>query len=148
MKFFLPLLLILTAFALHAEPLTPQRVDELRTQIRQNFFIPDPLPSLDAKVHRRFSLAKGVTIEAVTYSTQFGLRVPAILYLPDPLPKNTRLPAFIVVNGHGGDKYAWYAHYTGMAFAGAGMAVLTFDPAGEGERSVSRKSGTRDHDKL
>lgn len=148
MKFFLPLLLILSALALRAEPLTPRRVDELRAQIRQNFFISDPLPRLDAKVHRRFSPAKGVTIEAVTYSTQFGLRVPAILYLPDPLPKNAKAPAFIVVNGHGGDKYAWYAHYTGMAFAGAGMAVLTFDPAGEGERSASRKSGTRDHDKL
>jgi hypothetical protein len=42
----------------------------------------------------------------VSYSTQLGVRVPAILYLPDPLPK-TRIPAVVVVNGHGGDKYCF-----------------------------------------
>ncbi|MBM3854878.1 MAG: hypothetical protein FJ399_17290, partial [Verrucomicrobia bacterium] len=131
-----------------AQPLTPARVVELRSQIRGNFFVPDPLPALAAKTHRRFAPAPGVTAEAVTYATQLGQRVPAILYLPDPLPPGAPLPAFVVVNGHGGDKYAWYAYFTGVAFARGGMAVLTYDQAGEGERSVSRQSGTRDHDKL
>src|SRR4051812_40513969 len=83
-----------------AEPLTAARVDELREQIRKNFFIPDPLPALEAKTHRKLSPGQGVAAEAVTYSTQFGLRVPAILYLPDPLPKtaNGKIPAFVVVN--------------------------------------------------
>ncbi len=45
--------------------------------------------------------------ERITYSTLLGLRVPTILYLPAS-PKG-KIPALIVVNGHGGDKYAWYA---------------------------------------
>jgi dienelactone hydrolase len=148
MKYLYLGLLVLCPLSTRAATLTPQRVDELRAQIRKNFFIPEPLPALETKVHRRFNPAAGVTVEAITYATQLGMRVPVIVYWPEPLPNNGTVPAFIVVNGHGGDKYAWYAHYTGMAFARAGMAVVTFDPAGEGERSVSRKSGTRDHDKL
>ncbi len=109
--------------------------------------MPEPLPALEAKTHRKFSPAPGVVAEAVTYATELGMRVPAILYLPDPLPEK-KIPAFIVVNGHGGDKYSWYAYYPGIAFARGGMAVLTYDPAGEGERSRTRKSGTREHDAL
>lgn len=123
-------------------------VSEQRAQIRANFFVPDPLPALEPKTHHRFAPAPGVAAEAVTYATQLGMRVPGILYLPDPLPRGKKIPAFIVVNGHGGDKYAWYSYFTGIAYARAGMAVLTYDQAGEGERSASRKSGTRDHDKL
>lgn len=131
-----------------ADPLTPHKVEELRDHIRRNFFVPDPLPALEAKTHRTFSPAPGVKAEAVTYATEFGTRVPAILYLPDPLPAEKKIPAFIVVNGHGADKYAWYSYYTGVDFAQGGMAVLTYDQAGEGERSATRKSGTREHDRL
>lgn len=118
----------------------------MRTRILSNFFAAE-LPPLDAKTHRRFEPALGVTAEAVTYATQFGTRVPAILYLPKPLPAG-KLPAFIVVNGHGGDKFSWYAFYSGILYARAGAAVLTYDPAGEGERNRERKSGTRAHDAL
>ena len=131
-----------------AEPLTPARVAEMRAQIRQNFFVPEPLPALEAKTHRHFAPAPGVVAEAVTYATELRTRVPAILYLPDPLPRGGKIPGFIVVNGHGGDKYSWYAYYAGIAYARAGAAVLTYDQAGEGERSRSRKSGTREHDAL
>ncbi len=130
-----------------AEPLSPARVAELRAQIRANFFV-DPVPPLAATTHRTFSPAAGVRAEAITYATTLGARVPAVLYLPDPLPAGGRVPGFIVVNGHGGDKYSWYAYVAGVAYARAGAAVLTYDPAGEGERSASRQSGTRDHDKL
>ncbi len=75
------------------------------------------------------------------------MRVPAILYLPNPLPRG-RIPAFIVVDGHGGDKYSWYSYYAGITFARAGAAVLTYDQAGEGERSSTRESHAREHDKL
>lgn len=139
--------LVITGFA-HAEPLTPARARELRAQIKANFLVPDPLPPLDAQTHRRFAPAPGVVAEAVTYATEFGTRVPAILYLPESRPAGAKLPAFIVVNGHGGDKYAWYAFYSGIAYARAGMAVLTYDQAGEGERSANRQSGTREHDRL
>ena len=82
----------------------------------------------------------------MTYGTQFGLRIPAILYLPER--RTGKVPALIVVNGHGGDKFTWYAFYSGILYARAGAAVLTFDPIGEGERNRQRGSGTRDHDRL
>jgi dienelactone hydrolase len=76
--------------------------------------------------------------------------VPAILYLPDPLPKTPsgKLPAFIVVNGHGGDKYAWYSWYAGILFARGGAVVLTYDQAGEGERNRDHKWASRAHDNI
>jgi dienelactone hydrolase len=116
-----------------------------RARIREVLRIQPPLPSLDPHTHGRFEPAEGVTAERVTYGTQFGMRVPAILYLPRPLPRS-KIPALIVVNGHGGDKYSWYAFYTGVLYARAGAAVLTYDPTGEGERNSERKSGTRSHD--
>ena len=44
-----------TVALLRAEPLTPGRVEALRSQIRANFFVPEPLPALAAETHRRFS---------------------------------------------------------------------------------------------
>ncbi|MDQ3624913.1 MAG: hypothetical protein M3463_20940 [Verrucomicrobiota bacterium] len=114
-------------FGLPRPELTAGQERAWRTQIRANFFIDDPLPALQAETHRRFEPAPGVVAEAVTYTSQFGMRVPAILYLPQPLPKGGRIPGFIVVNGHGGDKYSWYAFYAGVLYARGGAAVLTFD---------------------
>jgi dienelactone hydrolase len=118
-----------------------------REQIRRTLFMPEPLPALDARVHGRFEAARGVSAERISYATQFGMRVPAILYLPSPAPAG-KIPALIVVNGHGGDKYSWYAFYSGVLYARAGAAVLTYDPAGEGERNAGKKSGTRAHDEV
>ena len=136
------LLLCLTAAAPE-----DQRESQWRTTIRDTLLIPNPLPTLAARTHGRFEPAPGVTAERVTYGTQFGMRVSAVLYLPRPLPR-AKIPALIVVNGHGGDKYSWYAFYTGMLYARAGAAVLTYDPTGEGERNSERKSGTRAHDEV
>lgn len=97
---------------------------ELRQEIRADFFVPDPLPALAAETYRSFTPASGVKAEAVSYTTQYGVRVPAILYLPDPVPRE-KIPAFVVVDGHGGDKYSWYSYYTGILFArGRGGADL------------------------
>ena len=49
-----------------------------------------------------------------------------------PEPRRGKVPALIVVNGHGGDKFSWYAMYSGLLYARGGAAVLTFDPIGEG----------------
>ena len=141
------LLLLCSATGLFAATLTDKRAAELRSEIRKNFFIPDPLPALRAKVHRHFEPAPGVSAEAVSYATEYRTRVPAILYLPKPLPPG-KIPAFVVINGHGGDKYSWYSYFAGITYARAGAAVLTYDQAGEGERNAKRKSGTREHDKL
>ena len=142
--------MILSAGLCQAQPLTAERRASLRAEIRTNFFVPDPLPPLNPATERRFKPAPGVAAEAVTYTTQFGTRVPAILYLPEPKPNapSGRIPALIVVNGHGGDKYSWYSYYTGILYARAGAAVLTYDQVGEGERNATRKSGTRAHDRL
>jgi dienelactone hydrolase len=132
--------------AISSRPLTGPRQRAWRTQIRSALFVPDPVPALDAQTHGRFEPAGGVVAERVTYQTQFGLRVPAILYLPKS--HSGKLPGLIVVNGHGGDKYSWYAFYSGVLYARAGAAVLTYDPIGEGERNLGRQSGTRAHDKV
>jgi predicted esterase len=137
--------LVLIAAACLAQPVTRQQAQQWRAQIRSTLFVPDRLPALGAEVHGRFAPMPGVVAERIAYNTLLGLRVPAILYLPDPLPAG-KIPALIVVNGHGGDKYAWYAFYSGMLYAKAGAAVLSYDPIGEGERNINRKSGTRAHD--
>jgi len=134
---FLSLLLALSAAV---------QTNSQRAQIRSTLFVPDPLPALAPQSHGQFEPTPGVIAERVTYGTQFGMRVPAIVYRPKT--HTGKLPALIVVNGHGGDKYSWYAFYSGMMYARAGAVVVTYDPIGEGERNSERKSGTRAHDKL
>jgi dienelactone hydrolase len=83
--------------------------------------------------------------ERVSYSTAYGLRVPAVVYRPRVLPA-ARMPGLVIVNGHGGDKASWYASYAGILYARAGAVVVTYDPIGEGERNAERRSATRQHD--
>jgi dienelactone hydrolase len=128
-----------------AQNMTYSKEEELRSKIRSTLLVPDQLPSLEAEVHGRFEPMPGVVAERITYNTLLGLKVSAVLYLPNPRPVG-KIPALIVVNGHGGDKYAWYSFYSGMLYAKAGAAVLTYDPIGEGERNIDRKSETRAHD--
>jgi dienelactone hydrolase len=126
--------------------LTAEQRQAWRKQIREALFVPEPLPHLEATTHGQFEPAAGVLAERITFGTQFGLRVPAILYRPKT--PAARGPALIVVNGHGGDKYSWYAFYSGVLYARAGAVVLTYDPIGEGERNSRRESGTRAHDQV
>lgn len=130
-----------------AASLPPGQEAQWRAEIKKTIFVPEPLPALNAETFGKFEPAAGVTAERVTYGTEYGMRVPAILYLPKPLPKR-KIPALIVVNGHGGDKHTWYAFYAGILYARAGAAVLAYDPIGEGERNSQRKSGTRMHDRV
>lgn len=141
------LLAIIATASLRADVFTHDQAVVLRARLRRSFYITDPLPALDAQVRRTFSPAKGVTARAVTYTTEFKTRIPAIVYLPDPLPPG-KIPALVVINGHAGDKYSWYSYYTGILYARAGAAVVTYDQIGEGERNASRKSATRAHDSI
>ena len=124
--------------------LSAEQARRWRSAIRSTLFIPDPLPELAVENYGRFEPAAGVVAERVSYATQFGMRVPAIVY--SPRDHHRELPALIIVNGHGGDKYSWYSFYSGILYAQAGAVVLTYDPIGEGERNRQRKSGTRTHD--
>jgi dienelactone hydrolase len=138
--------LLVAGAAWAAEPADRRESNErLRAQIRSTLLIPEALPELAPEFHGRFEPEPGVVAERVSYGSQFGLRVPAIVYLPRE--RRGKIPGLIVVNGHGGDKYTWYSFYTGVLYARAGAAVLTFDPIGEGERNQKRQSGTRAHDR-
>src|SRR5258706_3747252 len=139
-------LLIASIAQVFAPQTTGDSARDIRRQIRSTLFVPDPAPALAAESHGTFEPEPGVIAERVTYGTQFGMRVPAIVYRPKI--HAGKLPALIVVNGHGGDKYSWYSFYSGVLYARAGAMVLTYDPIGEGERNSQRKSGTRAHDKL
>ena len=138
--------LVAAAGPLAASPQTLAQENAWRRDILRTLHVPDPQPELSPRVHGGFEPEPGIVAERVTYGTQFGLRVPAILYRPREA--GAPAPALIIVNGHGGDKFSWYAFYSGVAYARAGAIVLTYDPAGEGERNVNRRSGTRAHDKV
>jgi dienelactone hydrolase len=120
--------------------------EEKRRKMRAALKVPDMLPALETEQYGEAAVADGVVAERVSYGTDYGLRVPAIVYRPSVKPAG-RMPGLIVVNGHGGDKYSWYAFYAGILYARAGGVVLTYDPIGEGERNAQRKSGTRQHDR-
>src|SRR5436309_3500982 len=83
----------------------------LRSKIQQTFHVPDPLPALNAQKHGSFEVESGIVADRVTYTTQLGMLVPAIVYRPADV--SVKRPALIIVNGHGGDKYTWYAFYAG-----------------------------------
>ncbi|HXC94733.1 MAG TPA: alpha/beta fold hydrolase [Edaphobacter sp.] len=125
-------------------PATQAQLATWRTDIRKTLYIPEALPALNPQSFGRFSPESGVVAERLLYSTTYGMRVAAILYRPEH-PKG-KIPAYVLINGHGGDKYSWYATYTGVLFARGGAAVLTYDPLGEGESNIERRSHTRAHD--
>ncbi len=119
-----------------------------RATIRQELYVPKRLPALEAKTWSTFSPMAGVLADRVTYRTADGMLVPAIVYRPDPAVAQWKgkLPGIVVVNGHGGDKFSWYAFYSGLLFAKAGAMVVTYDPIGEGERNSERRSRAGSHD--
>jgi dienelactone hydrolase len=124
------------------------RIRVWRTTIRNVLYIPITLPKLDAKTWSTFSPMHGVMVDRVTYSSAEGMIVPAIVYYPDPGVTHVRrkMPGIVIVNGHGGDKFSWYAMYSGMLFAQAGAVVVTYDPIGEGERNRDKASRDGVHD--
>ena len=136
---------LLTASALvFAACLTTQAQDTAawRTAIRHTLYVPDRLPALHAKLWSTFSPMPGVLADRVTYSTADGMIVPAIVYRPDPKTTHYqgKLPGLVIVNGHGSDKFGWYAFWSGEMFAKAGAVVVTYDPIGEGERNSKKLS--------
>jgi dienelactone hydrolase len=131
---------------LQAQPLTSNELESLRGGANRALFIDAPLPPLAAHTYSKLPVNANVRIEHVTFATQYELRVPAIVYIPTH--HHGKVPGIVVVCGHGGDKSSWYAVYTGLLYATAGSVVVTYDPAGEFERSVTRGSETNEHDKL
>ena len=81
--------------------------DELRRRIAETLFVPRVLPALEIANYSSFEPVPGIIAERISYGTEFGMRVPAILYRP-ARPSPGKSPA-MVINGHGGDKYSWYS---------------------------------------
>jgi dienelactone hydrolase len=130
-----------------AQPASAAQINAWRRELRRTLFIPEPLPAPDVQTYSTAEITPGVTIERVSYRTAYGLRVPADIYRPTHPPAR-RLPAMVIVNGHGADKSSWYAYYSGILYAKAGAVVLTYDPIGEGERNDDHKDFTGEHDQL
>jgi hypothetical protein len=80
--------------------------DGLRTQMRETLHVPDPQPRLGEKLYGHFAPTKDVSADRVSYGTDYGLRVPAIVY-HQAGATISKHPALIIVNGHGGDKSSW-----------------------------------------
>jgi dienelactone hydrolase len=140
-----------TILSAAAQTAPPNQFAAWRADIRKALYIPANLPPLEAKVWSSFSPTEGVIADRVTYRTSRGMIVPAIVYRPEHWKnqdEGARLPGIVIVNGHGGDKYSWYAFYSGMMFARAGAMVVTYDPIGEGERNIEKKSRASSHDKI
>ncbi len=118
-----------------------------RTELRRTLYIPEPLPAVQTERYSSNEITPGITLERVTYVTAYGLRVPANIYRPTHSSVK-RMPAIVIVNGHGADKSSWYSYYSGVLYAKAGAVVLTYDPIGEGERNDEHKDFTGEHDQL
>jgi dienelactone hydrolase len=141
-RLFVPILMAGTTLCAEV---TPAQVKEWRSQIKEVLFVPDPPPPLAPVSYGSFEPIPGIIAELISYGTEFGMRVPAVLYHPANRSAQ-KAPGIVIVNGHGGDNYAWYSFYSGMLYVKAGAFVVTYDPIGEGERNSERKSVTRQHD--
>ena len=119
------------------------RRKELRDKLLPSLGL-DPLPErtpLNAKTVGTLD-DPDYTIEKIVYEAWPGIPVPALLYLPKNAPGP--LPCVLYVLGH------WYggkserdprAFCIGMVRHG--VAVLTFDPMGQGERLAPEEHGHR-----
>jgi dienelactone hydrolase len=127
-----------------AAPATEEQFARWREQAKAALFIPAAMPPVAAHDFGSFTPMPGVVAHRITYGTQFGMRVTAIVYRPDHI--SGKLPAVIVVAGHGGSKSTWYEVYAGLLYASAGAVVVTFDPIGEEERNSEHLADARAHD--
>lgn len=137
---------LLSAGAAQATAVTHAQVKAWRLEIRRALFVPQPLPALSIEHYGSIDPAPEVIAEKVSYGSEYGLRIPADVYRPAH-ERWGRMPAIVIVSGHGGDKSSWYNYYTGMLYARAGAVVLTYDPIGEGERNDEHRDGTSEHDR-
>jgi dienelactone hydrolase len=125
-------------------PATDAQFARWREEASAALFLPKTMPPVAARDFGSFKPMPGVVAHHVTYATQFGMRVTAIVYHPDHV--KGKLPAVIVVAGHGGSKSTWYEVYAGLLYASAGAVVVTFDPIGEEERNSEHLADARAHD--
>src|SRR5436309_11215018 len=66
--------------------------DETRRRIAATLFVPDSAPALAPVSYGSFEPTPGVVAERISYGTEFGMRIPAILYRPSK-PAERKAPA-------------------------------------------------------
>ena len=120
----------------------PDRAAALRGKMADALTLPKSRVALEPATHRT-THGNGYRIESVTFASEPGSRVTALLYLP---AVEGPVPAVLVACGHGGSKSALYAQYAGQLYAAHGFACLVIDTIGEEERHEARKMGARGHD--
>ncbi|MHB1022889.1 MAG: alpha/beta hydrolase [Acidobacteriaceae bacterium] len=106
--------------------LSPAGYEAWRTILRHTLRIPSALSNLQAQSLNSFSPTADVRAERIRYTADRGMRVSAVLYLPQNA--TAPLPGIVIVNGAGDGKSSWYDSYAGLLYAKAGAAVLTYDP--------------------
>lgn len=121
----------------------PEYAEDLRRRIRETLILPEEPCDLEAEVTDTLD-ACAHRIEKVTYASEPGSRVTALLYLPNHAKPPH--PAVLLAFGHGGSKSCLYGQYAGQLYAALGYAVLIPDVIGEEERHFERRMGTRAHD--
>jgi dienelactone hydrolase len=137
---------VLASAMANAQSISPAELEHLRVEALHALKIDSPLPPLATHSFGGFDATPDIRVEHVTFATQYGMRVPAIVYIPKH--PHGKAPAIVVACGHGGDKSSWYAVYTGMLYATAGAVVVTYDLIGEFERATTRGSEAGEHDKI
>lgn len=113
---------------------TAEDVRARQRQVRQRILdriggLPDRTNPLNARVTRK-SEGEGFREENLAFDSLPGMRVTANLYLP---ATGAKAPAIVAFPGHGPwGKLAY--HFFGISMAREGIAVLSIDLPGEGER--------------
>jgi hypothetical protein len=64
-------------------PATDEQFAHWREQAKAALFLPKTVPPVAARDFGSFTPMPGVIAHRVTYGTQFGMRVPAVVYRPD-----------------------------------------------------------------
>ena len=121
-----------------------RKLEEYRRQAKAALFLPETMPAPAPHDFGVFHPMQGVAAHRVTFASQYGMRVPAIVYAPEHA--HGKLPAIVIVAGHGGSKSTWYEVYAGLLYARLGAVVVTYDPVGEGERNAQHATDARAHD--
>ena len=140
-----PMLLIVAtpARSMANEEAWLERSENLRRDIRKVLTLPESRIPLNAETHRTTE-GSDYSIHSLSYASELGSRVTALLYLPKPT--SGRVPGIIVACGHGGSKSCFYAQYAGQLYAKLGFACFIPDTIGEEEREASGRMGARGHD--
>jgi hypothetical protein len=117
--------------------------DELRDVLKRLLGIPEERCPLLPESRGKLDMGE-IVVEKLIFSSEPGLRVPAVLYRPRKTAEPG--PAIVLTCGHAGSKSQPYYAYAGQLYARLGVICLVLDPIGEEERHITGEMGTRAHD--